>query len=565
MFLRRKNISFSLLFISIIFFHFVNNYLWLKQTNAIVGIDVVNNLFSQLKFHHLLSSIISMPDISIFFKILRIVHLVNTPMFDPNCICWPNFVFLSSSFFSLFFGNALLIVKLTQFIYFFILFLSTYTIAKEITDRKAGLLAMFLVSMYPLVFESSRQYSLDFPLTAFVALAINLLLKTNYFANLRYSVFLGISCGIAMLIKGQFILFFIFPFLMVLSRCLSRKNRNQFSASILLNIFIFFITGVLISSLWWGNKISSTIEGLTIHIVSHNKFLESGIPVKMNSLAFYLFHLKALGFDSLGIIFSSIFLFSLPYFSRHKIKYKSLLVNWIFIPIMVFSVFFVVKHSRFLMPILPAIAIVSACGIQVINNRKFKNSIIFFIILFGLIQYYTLSYFVKRKVPYSKRDWPIFGYSCYETIRKYEPEKIRVATEIVKGINNGCNGLDDCKVGIANVVTGSEIVYWLYSLNPKLQILDWLEQYRYFFSKGLVEMNYLIFITHKDDNLYWPKGKATVELWEKNFEKARFFKSLADWDDNFAKLSACEPEFELIKTIDSYDGIIRYLYKRKAK
>ncbi len=206
--LSRKNISFSLLFICIVFFHFLNNYLWLKHTNAIAGMAVPNHLLNQLKFHHYFNSIILIPDIPIFSKIFRVIHLFNTSMYVPVNIGWPNFVYLCSTFFSLFFGNSLLLIKLTQFVYFFILFFSTYAIAKKIADRKTGLLAMFLVSMYPLIFESSRQYSLDFPLAAFIALSIYLLLKTNYFTNFQYSCFLGISCGIAMLIKGQFILFF---------------------------------------------------------------------------------------------------------------------------------------------------------------------------------------------------------------------------------------------------------------------------------------------------------------------------------------------------------------------
>ncbi len=172
---------------------------------------------------------------------------------------------------------------------------------------------------------------------------------------------------------------------MILSQYLPMGDRKQFAASILLNILTFFITGALISSLWWFNKISLISEVLILHIKDGDKFIESGVPLRINSLDFYLMHLKTLGFDSIGIIFSCVFLFSLPYFIRGKLKYKALLINWIFIPLILFSFFIIVKRGRYLMPILPAIAIVSACGIQLINNRKLKNSIIILIISFGII------------------------------------------------------------------------------------------------------------------------------------------------------------------------------------
>lgn len=569
MYTRKKNIICYSLFILIIVFHFVNNYLWLKGNNIICGIDVVNHLFFQLKFHHLFSAIISIPDTAIFLKIRQITQLINTPMASPDCIYWPNFVFLSSTFFSLFFGNSLFVVRLTQLIYFFILLFSTYAIAKEIADRKAGLLAMFLVSMYSLVFESSRQYSLDFPLTALTALSVFLLLKTNYFTNFFYSVLLGVFFGVAMLVKGQFLLFFIFPLIIVLNRYVFGKNKYEFSTSVLSNFFVFSIIATTVSFLWWGNKIASMVHELGQHL-SYNKFFEIKGQVKMYNLDFYLAHLKALMFDSLGIIFSSVFLFSFAGFVKSKVKYKVLLISWILTPLILFSVFFVVKHSRFLMPILPAIAIVSAWGITRINNRKLRNGAALAIILLGLIQYYALTYFLKQDRFSPRNKWPFFGYSCYETARRYDFEKMEITRKAAQAIRQDCVNIDNCRVGIVDIVGGSiaglEIHYWLYFWNPNLEIFNWLEQYREFFYNGDLNFNYLIFITNKNDKFSWPNGKVVEETVEKNsLKNMEFFKlHAANWDNNLAKLSAGESEFKLIKTLEFSNGCRWYIYKRKV-
>ena len=57
-----------------------------------------------------------------------------------------------------------------------ILLISTYAIAATYGGRKAGLLAAFIVSMYPLIYGLERHFLIDVPLVAMVALSSWLLM-----------------------------------------------------------------------------------------------------------------------------------------------------------------------------------------------------------------------------------------------------------------------------------------------------------------------------------------------------------------------------------------------------
>lgn len=567
MFKNKPNLLFKSAFWLIILFHTINNFIWLRDNTGIRGIDVSNHLFFQLRFNHMLNNILSDPHIFFLGKLKNFLQLMNTPMSSPNNIYWPNFVYLSSTVFSLFFDNSLFIIKMTMLIYFLTVLFSTYFIAKTILDRQLGIIAMFLVSMYPLIFESSRQYSLDFPLTAIVTLSVVLLLKTVYFTNTFFSVLLGIVSGIGMLIKGQFILFFIWPLMIILSSVIFRKSENKNLKIILLNIIIFFAIATAIALFWWFNKVGNSGRGFIEHIASNNKFLESGNINKMHSLDFYLYHLRALVSSSIGYLLSVVFIISLFYLVKRRLQYKILLMTWMLIPFALFSLLFVIKHDRFLMPILPAVAIVSALGIRQLKNKVLKTSVMVFMISASLMQYFGLSYFYGRykynakimKIP------PIFhNRTYYAATPYYDSEKINLTKEAADTITKDYGRKGKCKIGtivFSGHMATYEVLYWLYYWNNDFEVMDWLENYT-FFSQALPNLRYLILISYVDDGFIWPRGDNFLALVSR-YRVLKIFESYPDWQENFKKLSAAEPNFCMLKKIEFANGICWYIYKNK--
>ncbi len=559
-----------LLFALIISYHFINNFLWLENSISIQGVDTSNHLLFQLRFQRLFDRIFSEPNTSLIFKIKELVKLFKLPM-DQVSAYWPNFVFFSSTIFSAFFGNTLFIIKLSMLPYLLILLFSTYLIGEIISNKRTGLLAMFLVSVYPLIFESSRQFGLDFPLTALVTISVLLLLKSDYFKSTYFTILLGISTGAGLLIKGQFIIFIIWPLIAILGSYLFKNNKLRLSGRVILNVIIFIVISVCVASLWWQDKIEAVVRQFVTHTTSSAKFLESGNSLQdFRGVNFYLFHLKALVFGSTGVTFALLFFCSLPGFIKTKFKYKLMILSWVLIPFLLFSIVFVVKHDRFLMPILPAVAIISAWGVEHMRASKTKSRLIIFLVILGLIQYWILSYFYSpyKDTVRKNKLLDIFGSSSYGASPNYNFKKINFIKEIADLIDKDCGGINNCKIGMVilsrNIPT-FEILYWLSYWSPNLYFFDCIDQYTDFF-KELPNLSYLIFVSRKSDKLYWPKGKELLDLLS-TYHNANFTRIQEEhpesWTTEIGKISLYESKFNSFETFEFPSRTYWYIYKRK--
>ncbi|MFA4989405.1 MAG: glycosyltransferase family 39 protein [Candidatus Omnitrophota bacterium] len=558
------------IFWSIILFHLINNYFWLKFSTEIAGDDVSCHLFYQLKFYNIFKHILNNDLLSFSIKSGQLLELFNTPLSYVANIYWPNLVYFISSLFGLYAGNSLFVARFSMFVFLLVLMLSTYFIAKDALHKQAGLLAMFLVSMYPLVFESSRQYSLDLPLAAMVALSIFFMLRTGYFANSFYSLLLGISAGLALLMKGQFVLFFIWPLLLILSRYILKNNRP--SLKVVFNISLFILIALLIASLWWGNKVGMILKGLHTHLASRQKFLENHEIGAIYSLKFYLYHFKSLFFNSIGTLLAIPFFASLFYFPKLKIKYKIILLTWIVIPFILFSCFFVIKHDRFLMPLLPPVAILSSCAIWHIKNRKVRALLLSLLISVAIIIYFAFSYFYlycpKRHCIRIGQETILTGVksSSYGTRFAYDSEKIKLTKEAVEIIAKDYGGRNNCRIGTivsSGHMNSYETIYWLYYWNSELYVADWLEPY-YSFYENLPYFNYLIFISYGEDGLIWPKREEFLTMLEKSrMMNLRLYKTYSGWSDNLSRLFSSDKEYLLLDTLKFSNGLCWYIYKRR--
>jgi len=557
-----------ILLAAVICFHLVNNYIWLSKSTDIVGVDVGNHLYYQLLFQDKLKEVIFSPGHTLVQKTGDFLLLFRSSMAFPHCLYWPNFVYLISSFFTLAFGASLITVKTSGLVYLLVLLFSIYAIGKKIGGRGAGLLAALLVSMYPLIFESSRQYGLDLPLTAIVCLACLFLLKAEHFTRLKYSALFGLACGAGMLIKGQFLIFLAAPLAVVLGAYFSADSRYKLTAVVFWNICVFVFLAAMISSLWWADKIGDALSSLYMHVTSAQKFVESGTVDRIRSLDYYLYNIKALFFDSLGVVFGVIFLASLIFFIRSKARYRGFILSWLFVPLTLFSLFFVIKHERFLMPVLPAIALVSAWGTARLSASRVKLITIISLVLFSLAQYYTLSYFTcwNNRSPVFFFGSSSYGRALYTRKPYYDREKLELIDKAAKIVSGACADKGGCKAGMAMLgghISVYEAMYWMYSFDPRISLRDWLEFYEDFY-RELPELKYIIICSYRSDGVTWPRGREFLGLAEKNrlvqVKRAEF---PPDWENNFKAFIRAEKDFELVETLDFSNGMTWYIHKRK--
>jgi len=103
-------------------------------------------------------------------------------------------------------GTDVQVAILTNCVFLIVLVLSVYGIGVELRDRRAGRMAAILALSLPIIASQFKEYQLDAPLTAMVALALLLLIRTREFSLGRASLAFGIAAGLGLLTKWTFLI-----------------------------------------------------------------------------------------------------------------------------------------------------------------------------------------------------------------------------------------------------------------------------------------------------------------------------------------------------------------------
>ena len=175
----------------LVFFHVVNNWAYLKTRVTILYRDWPSHLSRTLMYD----------------EILREISL--RTLFEAMTRTWyrPPLPWLPSVPLSRVLGKSDDVAIMGNSVFMVILILSVYGIGKKLHSKRAGLLAAFLVSTTPILFNLSRLPYPDYAMTAMVASAINWLLRVDGFRHRGYSLLFGLSLGLGMLTKQPFIIF----------------------------------------------------------------------------------------------------------------------------------------------------------------------------------------------------------------------------------------------------------------------------------------------------------------------------------------------------------------------
>ncbi len=550
------------------------NYMWVKGDNSIKGVDSQNHLFYFINFFYDFSNVVFIGNEAFWAKIIKVFRLIGHPA-ECSTVYWPNGLNLTATISYLLLGKSLLSAKLAIFPYLIILLIAIYFIGKELHSRAIGLLAAFILFMYPLIFESSRQFGLDFPLTAMVTLSILFLLKCNYFKNTKYSLFLGLSLGWGMLIKGQIVLFITCPVLWIIYQAFrdSKGLGKRFFLSWrqLQNIAFFVVVAGLIGSIWWGNKTPGVIIRLKEHIFGSPEALDPlwdmGGKYSLDSLTWQL---RKLADTSTGIFLFIPFFFSLVAFLKHKLRFKWLYLLWLIAPFLLFSLIFTAKHPRFLMPILPVIALITAFGLGSTRKRWVKIPILSIIIAFSLTQFCVLSYCDWNCREFSLGPIKIFGRTYYEAMPHYRDFKVE---EVVKIISSHASLSQPIKIGSVNCEgrqgTSLEILYWLRLKNNNLEPIDLTEMHRYFL-RNFDSIDFILLQAPRSSSVRWPGGENFIELFKEiHGGKLRSFSNKEHQEMSLLlrKLKGARSDFYLAGRVvredrEDEDNVVYYIYKR---
>ena len=271
------------------------------------------------------------------------------------------------------------VVLLMNIIFLPILIFSVFKIGRTLQNYKAGILAAFLITMYPMMVGLTRHCNIDLALMAMIALSFYLLLKTDNFSSRKYSVIFGISAGLGLLTKHAF---FIFMFPPVLYMLFYSRNRESFK-----NVIISGVTCGIIAGPWYILSKGIHFWYFKNRFLDHIAFFPRAAGAVLGSDFYLVEFISRQG----SFIFFLIFLVCLLIFIfRYKdIKFKILHLYWISVIYYIFTAQFIVGivNPRYTIPLLIPISLIISIAVFCIRNTFFRRAMIFLISAYAFLQF----------------------------------------------------------------------------------------------------------------------------------------------------------------------------------
>ena len=276
-------------------------------------------------------------------------------------------------------------------LYFGLLIFTTYGIGRLAVGGRAGLLAAFLVSMYPLIYGLSRQYLADVALTAVTALAVFCLFWSASFQRRWPSLILGVVIGVGVLTKWTFIVFLLGPLAIAVYLTLRHATRAR-----IVNMMLAGVIALVIGLPWFLTNLEPLQAFLEFNrTLAAPKEGEAAIW----SAESWIYYLRELTNQQMLLPFFLLFLGGTGLTLRRcRVNvYLWMLVSWIVVGY-VASTLFVNKDTRYTMPYLPALALLSAIGLVQIRQVVVRRVGLVLIVLYALVQYAGLTIGLRHYV-----------------------------------------------------------------------------------------------------------------------------------------------------------------------
>lgn len=388
----KKARSIVLVLITFVVIYALVNLAWLIKDTLPPPFDQSAHLLIAFKFHQLLSQ----PEKLSLTKLLRATNY------------WPPLFHFSAALVTRIMGFSPDTVALTNFFFLILLAAALFKMGKIWFSPSVGLMTVFLTLMSPLVFGLVRDNLVDFCLLTTIVCVQYLIIKSLSGWNMKYGPLLGLSIGCSLLTKWTSPVFFALTTIFVFLETWIKQKRPFKLA--LLRALVVILVALAISAPWYLKNLTEFQAGAQ-HALFADSRLE-GDPVNFwPSLIWYLTSLKdviitnwLLPFFLLGLIFYFIWVKN-----RRALIFS---LAWICPALFVFIII-PNKDARFILPLFPALALLSAAGLNSFPWKKIRLTLIIILIVVASYQFFAISFGWPRKIehPYafeaSSENWLI--------------------------------------------------------------------------------------------------------------------------------------------------------------
>jgi 4-amino-4-deoxy-L-arabinose transferase-like glycosyltransferase len=321
---------------------------------------------------------------------------------------YPPFIHLVGAIFALLRNNDYHFIQLTGSFFLSINIFFIFLLAKKLfCSTKIGFFSAFFSSFFITVYQQSRTHMLDIPLSALIVAGLVFLLKSDYLTSTKNSIIFFILLSLAFLTKWYSLIYFLVPLLFISFNLV--KDKRIFiraSRNILSGVFILLIMILP----WYIVNFSSIIS-----ITQKTATAEKGDPnllLSFENLFFYLKLIIMFQFSFFGFIFFVLSLYDL--IKKRETREVTLLLTTNIVFIYLFFTFFVAnKNIRYLIPLMPYLAIIMGAGLVYFLKRAkgFFSVLSSFIIFYLLVSFFILSFALPIYPRYKKTlNFPLLGW-----------------------------------------------------------------------------------------------------------------------------------------------------------
>jgi len=307
--------------------------------------------------HHLSNSVAYLHS----FSVGNLLHFLEAYLFYPPLVYW-----VTDLFYAVLGDDSIWVAVLSNVVWLGILAFSTFAVGRRLWSPRVGWLSVVFVLAAPMIVSSSKEYMLDLPLTAMSALALYLLLRAKEFSNRRYSLLLGLCCGLSLLVKWTFPLVVALPVLHAAATALSQRRLNR-DYRPLVNLLLAGAVTFGVAGLWYVHNVSEVV-GSSIMYNGREGALRGNPPVAtLASSLWYFWNLLNVQLYAVPVLLAVV---GFAYCFRHR-AFASRNLYPLLMAIGTYLTFTLLRHKdpRYTLPMVPALAIVATSWLEYVAAR----------------------------------------------------------------------------------------------------------------------------------------------------------------------------------------------------
>ena len=231
---------------------------------------------------------------------------------------------------------------------------AVYLLGRRVAGGTEGVVAAVVFGCAPFVVFSALRFQLDLPLAAMVAVALLVILLTEGFTRIGWSLVAGIVFAVGMLTKPPFAAYVLVPVLLAAASSYRRRRAAGYAA-------LAILVGAALSVPWYGPRLFGLLPQIANR--SFKQAAESGHPDPLTATALLLYPTWLA--PQLGVLALLLLLVGMVIAAMRR---QWLVLAALLAPFLLFELL-QNKNLRYTLPLMPVAAVLAGMAFGLLKGR----------------------------------------------------------------------------------------------------------------------------------------------------------------------------------------------------